>query len=137
MSDWSKMRAENARLQGERFRARRDAESKQARALLAKFVVAAQRAELPSEPLVVKSRTGSGTARTTLRGWYLRVDRSSAVAEDGEFYVLTAELSLMDRIVGVTLKPSDPPLILGFGGRDGDSIDLADALTRLLPGWDE
>lgn len=137
MSDWSKMRAENARLQAERFRVRKDAESKQARAFLAKFVAVAGRSGLPAEPLIVKSRTGSGTARTNLRGWYLRVDRSSAVAENGEFYVLTAELSLKDRLVGITLEPSDPPLILGFGGRDGDSIDLPDALTRLLPGWDE
>ena len=136
MSDWSKTRAENARLQAERFRVRKEAEHEQAREFLSRFVLAAKKAGLPSESLVVKARNGRGTARTNLRGWYLRVDRSSAVAEDGQFYVLTAELSVLDRARGVTIRPSDPPLILGFGGRDGDSIDLPDALTRLLPGWD-
>jgi hypothetical protein len=34
----------------------------------------------------------------------------------------------------VTPAPSDPPLVLGKGGRDGESIDLADALARVLSG---
>jgi hypothetical protein len=51
---------------------------------------------------------------------------------DGEFYVLTAPSSLTARFRGVTPVPSDPPLVLGAGGKDGESLDLVQALDRAL-----
>lgn len=92
-------------------------------------------AHVPPEALVVKNRSGSGSARTSLRGWYLRVDRSAAVDTDGNFYLLHQYLTFRDRIFGATLEPTDPPLVLGYGGRDGEAIDLTAALTRILPTW--
>lgn len=104
--------------------------------LLVRFAEAARRAGLPSAALRVQGYRG-GTARTDRAGWYLRQDRTVAVGTDGAFYVLTAPLTARDRLRGVTLVPAEAPLVLGAGGRDGDSVDLATALDRLLPGWDD
>ncbi|PFG41646.1 hypothetical protein ATJ88_0288 [Isoptericola jiangsuensis] len=131
--DWAKQRTEAAREHAARLAARQDAEHARAEAMLAEFVADATAARLPPEPLQVKGYGGRGAARTPLRGWYLRHDRTVAVSTDGDFYVLTAPLSLVDRVRGVRPTPSRPPLVLGAGGKDGDSIDLADALARLLP----
>lgn len=133
---WAEQRTEAARLQAERLRERQDVEHARAEAMLARFVAAARAAGLATEPLVVVGYGGRGTARTPLRGWYLRTDRTAAVSDDGGFYVLTAPLSLLDRARGVRPEPKRPPLVLGAGGKDGDSIELSAALDRLLPGWD-
>ncbi|MBO0607668.1 hypothetical protein [Myceligenerans salitolerans] len=133
-SSWAEQRTEAARLQAERLRERQDAEHARAEAMLATFVEAARGAGLPPEPLVVRGYGGRGTARTPLRGWYLRTDRTAAVSDDGGFYVLTAPLTLLDRLRGVRPERKRPPLVLGAGGKDGDSIELSAALDRLLPG---
>ncbi|GAB4083542.1 hypothetical protein GCM10028784_01720 [Myceligenerans cantabricum] len=131
---WAEQRTEAARLQAERLQARLDAEHARAEAMLAEFVAAARDAGLEPEPLVVLGYGGRGSARTPLRGWYLRADRTAAVSDDGAFYVLTAPLSLLDRVRGVRPDPKRPPLVLGAGGKDGESVELSTALHRLLPG---
>ncbi|MDN5559741.1 MAG: hypothetical protein L0G23_09955, partial [Ruaniaceae bacterium] len=78
---------------------------------------------------------GRGTASSDITGWYVRNDHSMGVGTDGKMYRLALPLSVMDRLRGVTLRPMAPPMVLGAGGRDGDSIDLANALRRLLPEW--
>ncbi|HEV6955702.1 MAG TPA: hypothetical protein VKY86_20850 [Promicromonospora sp.] len=133
--DWAGKRAEAVRVQAERLRQRQDAEHARAEEMLHRFAETARAAGLEPEPLVVRGYGGRGTARTPLRGWYLRVDRSAGVATDGTFYVLTAPLGLLDRVRGVRPEPARPPLTLGAGGKDGESVPLADALERLLPGW--
>ncbi|GAB3089740.1 hypothetical protein [Isoptericola nanjingensis] len=133
--DWAAQRTEAARVQAERLRARQDAEHTEAEALLRDFVRAAADAGLEPGPLEVKGYGGRGTARTSLRGWYLRHDRTAAVTSDGTFYVLTAPLTLLDRVRGARVAPQRPPMILGAGGKDGSSIELVDALERVLPGW--
>jgi hypothetical protein len=133
--DWASRRTEAARVQAERLRARQDAEHAQADALLRDFVRAAADAGLTPERLEVRGYGGRGTARTPIQGWYLRTDRTAAVSTEGDFYVLTAPLSLVDRLRGVRPQPQEPPLVLGAGGKDGDSIELSAALDRLLPGW--
>ena len=66
-------------------------------------------------------------------GWYLRRDETVAVDTDGEFYVLTAPSSLAARFArGAPRSRRDPPLVLGAGGKDGESLDLVDALARAL-----
>lgn len=102
--------------------------------MLDRFVVAAREANLATEALVVKGYE-KGMAKTPYRGWYLKNDRSVAVDPEGNFYLLKAFLSVRDRLRGISPQPSDPPLVLGYGGRDGEVIDLADALDKLLPGW--
>jgi hypothetical protein len=86
------------------------------------------------EPLRVQGY-GRGEARTGVRGWYLRVNRTVGLGDDGAFYVLTAPLSLADQVRGVRVTPVRPPMVIGAGGKDGETIDLAEALERLLPGW--
>ena len=133
--DWAAQRTEAARVHQERLQARRNAEHQRAEALVAQFIRAAGQAGLTPEPLRVRGYGGRGSARTPLRGWYLRADASSGLGADGSFYLLTAPLTLIDRIRGVRPEPTRPPLVLGAGGKDGESLDLAEALERLLPGW--
>jgi hypothetical protein len=134
-NDWAAQRTEAARVQAERLQARQDAEHAAASAMLTTFAAAAARAGLDPEPLQVKGYGGRGTARTPLKGWYLRNDRTAAVGVDGSFYLLIAPLGVLDRVRGLSPAPVPPPLVLGAGGKDGDSIDLPDALERVLPGW--
>jgi len=108
-------------------------ESAQARVLLADFIRRARQKGLQPEPLIVQGYGGRGTARSQIRGWYLRLDHTVGVGEDGEFYILTAPLTLLDRVRGITIAPTDPPLVIGQGGRDGDTIEMADAIARILP----
>jgi hypothetical protein len=132
---WATERAEAVRVQAERLQARQDAEHTRAEEMLRAFVAAARAAGLDPVPLMVQGYGGRGTARTPLRGWYLRVDRTLGVSADGDFYVLTAPIGLLDRVRGTRPEPRRPPLTLGAGGKDGESLPLAEALERLLPGW--
>ncbi len=100
-------------------------------------MAAAKREGLPSQPLVVHGYGGKGTAKTPLRGWMLMNSPRLAVDTDGKYYFLIQELSLLDRLRGVTPTPIPPTLILGRGGRDGESMDLTVALGNLLPNWRE
>lgn len=133
--DWALRRRAAAAARAEMLDRGRTAATRRASDLLLRFAAAARVAGLPSEPLRVQGYRG-GTARSDRAGWYLRNDRSVGVGTDGAFYVLTAPLTLRERLRGATLTPAEPPLVIGAGGRDGDSVDLATALDRLLPGWD-
>ena len=127
--------ASNAMLRRRMLEEKQKAESARASEYLMQFVESAKEQGLPTEPLIVRGYGGKGTAKTPLVGWYLKNDRSMAVDVDGNFYLLIEQLSFKDRLTGVTPKPSAPPLILGAGGRDGESIDLTAKLTELLPKW--
>ncbi|MGC4853483.1 hypothetical protein ACLQ24_08810 [Micromonospora sp. DT4] len=50
------------------------------------------------------------------------------------FHLLTVPGGLRARLLGVDPQPSPPPLVVGAGGRDGESIPLRTLLTRLLDG---
>jgi len=132
--DWRRQRTEAAAHQQRELDRQRARESDAARALLADFVGRAHARGLAPEPLRARAFDGTATYRTSLRGWYLRRNRSVAVGEDGEFYVLSVPGGVRARLRGVAVEPSDPPLVLGKGGRDGESIDLADALALVLDG---
>ncbi|UFU02110.1 hypothetical protein LQF12_11375 [Ruania suaedae] len=132
---WASRRREAAAEHERRLVARQASENARAQELLERFARVAGQAGLPTSALEVQGYGGRGSARTPLRGWYLRVDRTAAVGTDGSFYVLTAPLGMWDRLRGVAPEAKPPPLVLGAGGKDGDSIDLRDALERLLPGW--
>lgn len=133
--EWTRQRAEAVRVQAERLEARQDAEHSRAEAMLREFAAAARAAGPAPEHLLVQGYGGRGTARTGIKGWYLRVDRTLGVSTDGDFYVLTAPVSLLDRVRGVRLEPRRAPLTLGAGGKDGESLPLAEALERVFPGW--
>jgi len=124
-------------VQVERLRERQDALHAKAEGILAEFLpVIVEHGPAP-EPLRVQGYGGKLDARTKLQGWYLRINKTAALGVDGRFYILIAPLTLADKMTGVTPKPTRPPMVLGEGGRDGESIDLPVALERLLPGWRE
>ncbi len=106
------------------------AESVQARRLIADFVAEAHRLGLEPGRLRARAYSGGAHYRTGLRGWYLMRQGTLAVDTAGEYYVLTVPRSWRSWLWGVTLQPSDPPLAVGRGARDGESMAL-DVLLRL------
>ena len=131
-SSWREKASLNAAHQRSELERKRRVQSDQARAMIAEFVRAAVAAEVPTRRFVARSYGGGSNYRTSVDGWYLRKNESVGVGTDGEFYVLTVQGSLMARLRGAELTPSDPPLVLGQGARDGESIDLSEALDRAL-----
>ena len=130
--DWREARSDAASAHADALERRRQGETAQARALIAEFVQEAHRRGVEPVPLRARSYDGRSRYRTPLTGWYLRRNESVGVATDGEFYVLSVPRSVKALVAGSPVQPSDPPLILGKGGRDGESIDLADALAIAL-----
>jgi hypothetical protein len=110
----------------------RDAEAREAAALLADFVRRAGERGLPPHTLVARSFGGGTTYRTRVRGWYLKSNRSVAVGADGGYYVLSVPASLRARLTGADLAPSVPRLIVGAGGGDGETVPLAQLLEQRL-----
>lgn len=131
---WRARRREAAGAHADALAARQRAESDRARALIAAFVADARRRGVDPVPLQVRSYDGRARYRTPLEGWYLRRDGTVGVDTAGEFYVLTAPASLAARFRGVRPEPQDPPLVIGAGGKDGESLDLPEALARALAG---
>jgi len=129
---WRARRTEAAAHQAAELDRRRAQESAEAGALLREFVEQARQRGIAPVPLQARSYGGDATYRTRTSGWYLRKNRTVAVGTDGAFYVLSVPGGLSARIRGADLTPSDPPLVLGKGGRDGESISLADALALVL-----
>lgn len=131
---WRDERRAAAAAHADALARKQQAESQRARELIAEFVERAQAAGPAPVELRARSYDGRARYRTPLRGWYLRKDESVAVDTAGEFYVLSTPSSLTARLRGVTPEPSDPPLVLGAGGKDGESLDLTQALARVLEG---
>ncbi len=129
---WRAQRTEAAAHQANELERRRAQESAQAAALLREFVAEAERRGIAPVPLQARSYAGDATYRTKTLGWYLRKNRTLAVGTDASFYILSVQGGLSARLKGATLVPSDPPLVLGKGGRDGESISLADAIELVL-----
>ena len=117
---------------------RRRGEAAAAHKLLARFVVDAVAAGIPAVSLTARRPGRRRSIRTDATGWYLRRDHSLAVTVDEDFLVLNQPLPWHAGLNRpVALPASDPPLVVGRGGRDGDSIDLAELLRlRLAAGTD-
>lgn len=124
-------RAEEAAHRAELAAGQERAESVKAQVLIDQFVADARTAGIAPEPLRATLYSGQ-TAKTDKAGWYLRKNKSLAIGEDGAYYVLTVPGGLKERLRGVALEPSPPPLIVGKGGRDGESGDLAEFLRWRL-----
>jgi hypothetical protein len=107
-------------------------ETEQAQRLIDDFVREAVARGLATQQLRARSYGGGATYRTGVVGWYLPRDRSLGVATTGQFYLLNAPGGLMARLSGVTLIPTAPPLAVGRGARDGESMSLAELLQRRL-----
>lgn len=113
---------------------RRAHESERAQALIDRFVADALAAGLPVEELTARPWTGRGRYRTGVVGWYLRSDLSLGVGTDGGYYVLTVPPRRLGRFRTLSLTPTPPPLQVGEGARDGESIALAALLQMRLGG---
>lgn len=135
--EWQQRRREAAAEHAEVIARRKAAESEQARAQLAAFVRAATARHLTPTTLRARAYNGRATYRTGLTGWYLKRNGSLGVDTAGRFYVLSAGSSLAARLRGVTVPPSDPPLVVGVGGRDGESMPLQQLLDLRLAAGDD
>lgn len=133
---WRASRREAFEAHAQAQRRAEAAESEQARPLVADFVRRAREQQLAPEPLRARAYSGSATYRTRLRGWYLKPTGPLAIGEDGEFYVLIATPGLSARLRGVDVAPSPPPLAVGRGARDGESMSLQELLEWRLAAGD-
>lgn len=132
MTSWREERRQAAVEHGAALERKRAAETEQARELLAGFVATMKERGVQPEPLRAQVVGSSASYRTDLTGWYLRRNRSLAVDVDGNFYILGVPASLKSRVAGVRVRPSDPPLVVGQGARDGESMPLAELLRLRL-----
>jgi hypothetical protein len=117
-------RLENAAAHAEALKRRGAQESAEAQKLVDRFVARANEAGLPTDELTARPWSGRGRYRTGVVGWYLRRDRSVGVGEDGSYYVLVVAPQRFGRWRTITLEPSPPPLQVGKGARDGESVAL-------------
>ncbi|WP_433826330.1 hypothetical protein ACQP2E_30205 [Actinoplanes sp. CA-015351] len=129
---WREQREQAVAGRAAALEADRAAEARQASALLGGFVGQALEHGLTPSPLSARALNGRATYRTRVKGWYLKSDRSVAVGEDGEYYILSVPSSLRARFTGADLSPSRPRLIVGAGGGDGEPIPLKQLLDRRL-----
>jgi hypothetical protein len=132
--EWAEQRRRAVQAHAAAHAERRSAEAVRARALIAAFVREATERGPRPVPLRARGYGGRGTYRTGLHGWYLLPDRTVAVGTGGEYYVLTVPPSIRGRLAGVTVEPQEPRLIVGEGGRDGESMPLETLLAQILDG---
>lgn len=126
-------RAEDAARRAELAAGARRAEAAKAQQLIDRFVEAAGQAGVAPVPLEARLLSGQ-VVRTDRQGWYLRVDRSVAIGTDGGYYQLVVPGGWRERLRGVRLTPSPPPMVIGRGGKDGETGDLSFFLDRILTG---
>jgi hypothetical protein len=127
-------RAEHAAYHAEAERRRSEQESAEAQVLIDRFVAQATHAGLATEELTARPWSGPGRYRTGVVGWYLRRDRSVGVGVDGGYYLLVVAPVRFGRWRTVPVKPTPPPLQVGKGARDGESVAL-DVLLDLRLQW--
>jgi len=130
--EWREQRQRAVRAHADADARRRAAEQSQAAELVAWFVAEATRRGLPTTRLVARGYDGRGRYRTGLTGWYVDQAETRAVDVAGRFHLLTVSGGLRAWLFGVDPQPSPAPLVVGAGGRDGESIPLRTLLTRRL-----
>jgi hypothetical protein len=135
--EWARRRRDAAQAQADRFARARAVETARARELVADFVARARESGLTVGPLLARAGDGGATCRTGLVGWYLKRDGSLGVSTDGGYYHLVSPVSLRARLMGITLAPTDPPLQVGAGARDGESVALERLLEMRLDAGDD
>jgi hypothetical protein len=124
-------RAEDAAQRAELAAAQERAESRQAQKLIDEFIAAAKARGIAPHPLRA-TLYGGQSVKTDKIGWYIRKNESVAVGADGSYYLLAVPGGLRERLTGVKLNASPPPLVVGRGGKDGDTGNLAEFLNLRL-----
>lgn len=130
--DWSAHRREVIDAKEKALRRARQDEHERATAKIHAAIERWIAADIPPIPLRARPYTGSGTIRTRLRGWYLKHDRTLAVDTEGGYFVMRVDGSLLTRLRGATPEPDLAPLVVGRGGKDGESFDLDQLLQMRL-----
>lgn len=130
--DWREQRRIAAAEHAAAHERRKAAESERAQGLVDDFVRAAHERGLRPEPLMARAYNGRASYRTGLTGWYIRRARPLAIGTDGRFYILTVDATLRGLFTGVTVPAEPPPLVIGAGGRDGESVPLDELLALRL-----
>src|SRR3954471_17575389 len=131
-SSWRDERRAAAAEHAAALERRKATETAKARELLLDFVTTMKERGVEPEPLRAQVVGSKASYRTGITGWYLRKNRSLAVDVAGNFYILGVPASLKARVAGVQVPPSDPPLVVGQGARDGESMALAELLRLRL-----
>jgi hypothetical protein len=134
---WREKRREASAVHAAALERRKAAETEQARAQLAEFVGNMKAKGIEPRPLRAQVAGSGASYRTSVTGWYLRRNRSLGADTDGNFYILGTPASLKARLLGVRIPPSDPPLTVGLGASDGESIPLAQLLRLRLEEGDD
>ncbi len=124
-------RQADARRRHELAAAAARAEALAAQEQLDAFVARLSSLGVAPEPLQATLLSGA-RVKTDQLGWYLNKARTLAVAPDGRYYQLVTSGGPLARFTGVKLRPAAPTLVIGRGGRDGETGDLADFLDRAL-----
>ncbi|MFC7464456.1 hypothetical protein [Brachybacterium sp. GCM10030252] len=130
--DWSRQRRQVLEAKEQALHAAREDEHLRATATIRDAVARFREAGIDPIPLRARPYTGGGTIRTSLRGWYLKRDRSLAVDAEGRYYVMRVDGGLRSRLRGATPAPSPAPLVVGRGARDGDTFRLEELLEMRL-----
>jgi len=112
-------------------RARTEIDATEAQHLIEQFIAEAIHRGILPEPLRAQLSDG-GTARTDKKGWYIKVNETVGIGEDGGYYVLSLPGGLKERLSGIRLEPSQPCLRVAQVEQDGEAGDLADFLTKRL-----
>lgn len=122
-------RQQDARRRLELAQAAARADAAAAQLQLDDFVARLKAAGAEPEPLTAALLNGT-RVKTNLVGWYLNRSQSLAVTPDGTYYQLTTPGSALARWRGVKPNPSAPSMLIGYGGRDGETGDLVEFLDR-------
>lgn len=124
-------RREDARRRLELAAQAQRTESAAAQVLVDGFVATAKERSLSPEPLMALLMNGT-RVKSDQVGWYINKARTLAITPDGRFLQMLTSGSALARFTGVKLVPAPPPLVIGRGGRDGETGDLQDFLERAL-----
>lgn len=124
-------RQEDARRRQELADAALRNESVAAQVLIDEFVATAAARGLNPEPLRALLMDGT-RVKSDQVGWYINKGQTLAIAPDGRFFKLLTTGGRFARFTGVKLTASLPPMVVGRGGRDGETGDLKDFLDRAL-----
>lgn len=133
MAEESRRQAD-ARRRQELAQAAAQAEARAAQTKLEEFVARLRSAGAQPEPLQATLLNGR-RVKTGLVGWYLNRARTLAVTPDGRYFQLVTAGSALARFTGVTPQPAAPTLVIGRGGRDGETGDLSDFLDRAFASY--
>jgi len=104
--------------------------------MLAEFIAEVKRRGFQSTRLRARGYSGNRTYRTNVTGWYLNRQATLGIDADANWYILSVPGGPLAILTGSPLTPSDPPLAVGVGARDGESMSLAELLRRRLAAGD-